>query len=426
MIHSINKLRAHYPQVSFSPALKRANTNDQLEEYVPVEDNPQETYEPYDGDQSQDDIYDDTDLNPSLSTRNGTAAVEPIQEDIYDDTETAISSAPLAPPPRLPPPNEHGYAQSSRMKRESMSPDVLETAYAGREIAWDYDVPDKKNKKMKMSDLKNIKIKGCLEKLGGKGHSTWQKRMCILSGSFLYFYEKENSKTFNNRVVIPGYEVSIDDDKSSVKKGHFVFSLKSDNNKHYYFRTPNAEERANWVRGIAEITQKASFLKPPPSPGTYAMLNEVTEEERSQIFTNANDDDIKPMDSDEELQGEKRSSETPRQQNISMPPPPEPERPLVKALPPQLPTKELVVDTDTKYKKGTNGLTFERIFVALFEFFPLHSDELQMNRGDLFHIVDSTSSLEWWYAEAISSDLGRSGRLGFIPANHLMQAFEVA
>ena len=117
--------------------------------------------------------------------------------------------------------------------------------------------------KLKVSQLEAISIKGPLEKLGGKSHKTWQKRYCVLAGPLMYFYEKENSKTFNNFINVTSFSVEFSE-KLSDKK-HFAFKLTqldiSGKKKDYCFRSTCSENREKWVNSMKKIIGMAQAQK---------------------------------------------------------------------------------------------------------------------------------------------------------------------
>ena len=436
-------MTSRYPQISFPSAGKPGAP-------VPSDDGPQETYEPMQ-DMIQEEVYEDTEGGvPAIEEEiyDDTDAVEPIQEDVYDDTD----SIPPRPPPSPRPPSANaGY---SRLQPKQTSTADLVAEYGDEPIAWDYDIADVGKKKMKVSDLKSVKMKGTLEKLGGRGQNSWQKRICVLSGSFLYFFEKDSSKTYNNRIVVPGYLVSADVEKSNEKKKHFVFKLHSEGTKNYYFRATSEKDCQKWVAALSAV---ALMARPPDATplgsntmaavGTYSTLSEASEDEKRDVIQKhplpplppvPGDDgpteEYEPIDlhdlnlttggggdgSDEEYAEPDPNVSAPPA-HLSLPPKPRPvsPQPVTKTPPP------VQVDTTSRYPDGHNGLTLPNVYVALYEFYPYEKDELQLQRGDLVHILDSTSSPEWWYGEAVSPGLMKQGRFGYCPSNHLMAAFQV-
>ena len=118
-------------------------------------------------------------------------------------------------------------------------------------------------KKLKVSQLEGIIIKGPLEKLGGKSHRTWQRRYCVLAGQLMYFYEKEGSKTFNNFIAIPSFSVELSE-KLSDKK-HFAFKLTQHDHtgkkKDYCFRSSNGDNRDKWVTAMTKVIDLANAHK---------------------------------------------------------------------------------------------------------------------------------------------------------------------
>ena len=117
--------------------------------------------------------------------------------------------------------------------------------------------------KLKVAQLEGISIKGPLEKLGGKSHRTWQRRYCVLAGPLMYFYEKENSKTFNNFISIPSF--SVENLEKMSDKRHFAFKLTQQDHtgkkKDYCFRSASSENRDKWVTAMKKVIDVANAQK---------------------------------------------------------------------------------------------------------------------------------------------------------------------
>ena len=131
---------------------------------------------------------------------------------------------------------------------------------------WEYDVTAPKPEKMKASQLKNVQCRGNLEKLGGKNKKTWQVRYCVLAGPFMYFYEKENSKTYRNRIVILSYSPEEAPEHTNPKKRHFAFKLthtdESGKRKDYLFRSVKKESCDTWLQSIEDTKCQAQSTSP--------------------------------------------------------------------------------------------------------------------------------------------------------------------
>ena len=207
-----------------------------------------------------------------------------IEEETYEDPtqtiqdesqglyEEAVSHNQMVPPIQITtsPPNSvalqqshdpTGYMDPLQLnigeddKRASLIPEDLIDDW---EFAYDKSTA-KKREKLKVSDLKNVVIKGWLEKLGGRNQKSWQKRFCVLSDIFMYFYEKETSNTYNNRIPMPGFVPNPVNDLTKPKKNQFAFKLSAitDNGllKDYYFRSRTDEERNGWIESIRKIAE---------------------------------------------------------------------------------------------------------------------------------------------------------------------------
>ena len=118
----------------------------------------------------------------------------------------------------------------------------------------------KDEKRMKASQLENILCRGNLEKLGGKNKKTWQVRFCVLSGPFMYFYEKENSKTYRNRITLPMYTPAEAPEYTTAKKRNFAFKLThtdtAGKKKDYYFRSSKRESCDTWLKSVRTANER--------------------------------------------------------------------------------------------------------------------------------------------------------------------------
>ena len=143
-------------------------------------------------------------------------------------------------------------------KRKSLAPSELVEDW---EEAYDKMNVNKKKMKVKVSNLKDVLVKGWLEKLGGRNRTNWQKRFCALSDPFMYFYEKESSATYNNRIAIPGFVSNPCADLTKPKRNHFAFKLSSvvmgGKSKDYYFRAKTEKERDDWVMALRTVFERS-------------------------------------------------------------------------------------------------------------------------------------------------------------------------
>ena len=320
-----------------------------------------------------------------------------------------------------------------------------------------------RDKKVSTSDLKKADCKGILEKLGGRGHNTWQKRYCILDTSLLYFFKDEKSKTFNNFIEAFTYTVSEAPDKTKEKKHQFSFVLTCrESGKDYYFRTTTAEDRERWINALRKCepsstpsTQGPGSMQTMPRPGKVnAVEQPIVDDFQCECY-----EDIPAMG--DRIQSEGESDEEsfehrrPPRQAIppiapKMPPPPPPaedldQDQLYDEHPVEEPEEEylacesdlqqniiesaaspleIVVDTNQIYEATDNGVDLEKVYVSLYDFSAKEDDELSLQRGDLVCVMDNTSSPNWWLAELITPDIVKTAKQGYCPANFLTLAFE--
>lgn len=179
-----------------------------------------------------------------------------------------IIQPPAPPVPQIP--EEGEYASTVGMGPTGGDRNHLEVSMA---MDWGnvYTTPPK-GEKVKVSSLKNVKIKGPLEKLGGRNHKNWQKRYCVLAGPLMYFYEKESSKTYNNYIVVTSFTASLAPKIPDSNK-HYAFKMTQEDKrtgkkKDYHFRAVSSEIRDKWLSCIqnAEATAATDGLLPPSSP----------------------------------------------------------------------------------------------------------------------------------------------------------------
>lgn len=181
-------------------------------------------------------------------------------QDVYEEP---VTSPP--PPPTIPTPTPPHSAENSgsgavyaRTQKIAGGPPTNETA-----TEWMYDTTKKDEKRLKPSQLENVLCKGNLEKLGGKNKKTWQVRFCVLAGPFMYFYEKETSKTYRNRIVLPMYSVAEAPEHTSTKKRHFAFKLthtdQSGAKKDYFFRSSKKESCETWVQAMKSLNERTTI-----------------------------------------------------------------------------------------------------------------------------------------------------------------------
>ena len=63
--------------------------------------------------------------------------------------------------------------------------------------------------------------------------------------------------------------------------------------------------------------------------------------------------------------------------------------------------------------------------MALWDFTAAENDELSVRRGDLVHVIDPDPMAEWWAGEGLNVEASaKTGMYGFLPASHMMAAFE--
>lgn len=101
----------------------------------------------------------------------------------------------------------------------------------------------------------HCKCQGYIEKLGGLNGRSWQKRYCVLSSNYLYFFENVKSKKQNNQIYIPNFTFNSVKERGDVKNNiAFRLTTKKDG-KCYYFRVHVKEEYAKWVEHLSNLEE---------------------------------------------------------------------------------------------------------------------------------------------------------------------------
>ena len=183
-----------------------------------------------------------------------------VTQDVYEEPGPSPAPPPGGPTPTPPPSAENSGSGAVYARTQ-----IIAGAAPSNETSmeWMYDTTRKEEKKVKASQLENILCKGNLEKLGGKNKKTWQVRFCVLAGPFLYFYEKESSKTYRNRIVLPMYSVEEALEHTNVKKRQFAFKLthtdRSGTKKDYFFRSSKKESCETWVGAMRNLNERTTI-----------------------------------------------------------------------------------------------------------------------------------------------------------------------
>ena len=176
------------------------------------------------------------------------------------------------------------YATTTGMGREEQFEESMAMDWGNV-----YTTPPK-GEKLKVKDLNNVKIKGPLEKLGGRNRKTWQKRYCVLAGALMYFYEKEGSKSYNNCIALPSFTASLAPNITDTNK-HFGFKLTHEDkstgkHKDYYFRTTSTELRDKWLSCIQNVEGGTAIsLFPPRNVGAITTLPRMPSTQTSNSTT---------------------------------------------------------------------------------------------------------------------------------------------
>ena len=182
---------------------------------------------------------------------------EDIQQDVYEEP---ILSPPHSGPTPTPPASAENSGSGAVYARANIQAPPSGAAAGETATEWIYSLSPRKDEKAKVNQLENVTCKGNLEKLGGKNKKTWQVRYCVLSGPFMYFYEKESSKTYRNCISLPMYTSDEAPEHTNTKKRHFAFRLThtdpSGKKKDYYFRSTKKESCDKWLQAIRSVHER--------------------------------------------------------------------------------------------------------------------------------------------------------------------------
>ena len=207
----------------------------------------------------EDHVEDETYEDPAQ-----TMLQEEEEQDMYEEPQSNINVVPPSPttttstsslptqPPTSTNEQDNGFFASTAGSNYTGSRNSMSLSESDWSDA--YDTNTKKGEKIRVSELSNVTQKGWLEKLGGRNQKNWQKRFCVVSGVFVYFYEKESSKTYNNRIGLPNYIPNPANELTNIKKKHFAFKLSAaevtKDSKDYYFRVNSDDDRTQWLQAL--------------------------------------------------------------------------------------------------------------------------------------------------------------------------------
>lgn len=227
---------------------------EEAEDYLtfsPTQDELQEVYEEMTTSEQQQDVYEEPELPANLEPAD-------IPEDLYEEPVPTSLNTPT--PPRSQENSGSGLFERNPNQTSQSSMTMSMVAEDWNAV---YSTAKPKGEKCRVKDLKTIVIKGYLEKLGGRSHKTWQKRYCVISGPLMYFYEKDNSKSYNNSIALPLFAPTESSEFTVPKKKQFSFILThtdvaTGKKKDYYFRANSESIRNKWVTAIKTVCDTAN------------------------------------------------------------------------------------------------------------------------------------------------------------------------
>lgn len=194
---------------------------------------------------------------PPISPHPLSSQNDDVQQEMYEEPIVSPFPSGLTP---TPPPSTENSGSGAVYARANVHVPPAGAAPSETATEWIYDAT-KKEERLKISQLENVMCKGNLEKLGGKNKKNWQVRFCVLSGPFMYFYEKESSKSYRNRITLPMYVAEGAPEYTNAKKRHFAFKLThtdatSGKKKDYFFRSSKKESCETWLQAIRSVCDR--------------------------------------------------------------------------------------------------------------------------------------------------------------------------
>uniref|UniRef100_A0A452UL93 Src kinase-associated phosphoprotein 1 n=1 Tax=Ursus maritimus TaxID=29073 RepID=A0A452UL93_URSMA len=235
-------------------------------------------------------------------------------------------------------------------------------------------------------DLDNVIKQGYLEKKS-KDHSffgsEWQKRWCVVSRGFFYYYANEKSKQPKGTFLIKGYSVRMAPYLRKDSKKESCFELTSQDRRSYEFTASNPAEARDWVDQISFLLKDLSSL-------TIPCEEEEEEEEEEETY-----DDIDGFDAPNSgSQG----------------------RPVI--LPGSMGLKEPTKETEEDIYEVL-PVDYTNYYQGLWDCHSDQPDELSFQRGDLIRILSKEYNMYGWWVGELNS------LIGIVPKEYLTTAFEM-
>ncbi|XP_006166179.1 src kinase-associated phosphoprotein 1 isoform X2 [Tupaia chinensis] len=251
-------------------------------------------------------------------------------------------------------------------------------------------------------ELDNIIKQGYLEKKS-KDHSffgsEWQKRWCVVSRGFFYYYANEKSKQPKGTFLIKGYSVRMAPHLRRDSKKESCFELTSHDRRSYEFTATSPAEARDWVDQISFLLKDLSSLTIP------------YEEEEEEGVEEETYDDIDGFDSSNSG-SQCRPIILPGNVGIKEPSG-EKEEDIYEVLPDEEQDRE--EDESDTQRKGD----YASYYQGLWDCHGDQPDELSFQRGDLIRILSKEYNMYGWWVGELNSIIG------IVPKEYLTTAFEV-
>ncbi|KAM7068759.1 src kinase-associated phosphoprotein 1 isoform 2-T2 [Molossus nigricans] len=236
-------------------------------------------------------------------------------------------------------------------------------------------------------ELDNIIKQGYLEKKS-KDHSffgsEWQKRWCVVSRGFFYYYANEKSKQPKGTFLIKGYSVRMAPYLRKDSKKESCFELTSQDRRSYEFTATNPAEARDWVDQISFLLKDLNSL-------TIPYDDDEEEEEEEEMY-----DDIDGLDS----------------QNSGSQ-----HRPII--LPGSIGLKQPSEEKEEEDIYEVLPVDYASYYQGLWDCHGDQPDELSFQRGDLIRILSKEYNMYGWWVGELNS------LIGIVPKEYLTTAFEV-
>ncbi|KAM4843396.1 src kinase-associated phosphoprotein 1 [Thomomys bottae] len=250
-------------------------------------------------------------------------------------------------------------------------------------------------------ELDNIIKQGYLEKRS-KDHSffgsEWQKRWCVISRGFFFYYANEKSKQPKGTFLIKGYSVRMAPHLRRDSKKESCFELTSQDRRSYEFTATSPAEARDWVDQISFLLKDLSSLTIP--------YEEEEEEEEEEMYDDI--DGFSTSNSDSQCRFIISRGSVDEQEPTGK------EEDIYEVLPDEERDGE-----EAEHGAQPRGVSYTSYYQGLWDCHADQPDELSFQRGDLIRILSKEYNMYGWWIGELNS------LVGIVPKEYLTTAFDV-